>query len=298
MSAEREMEGMDGADAGGAGSEELRELPVDQIDPDPWQSRTRPEEPVALAGLAENIAAQGVLEPVRVRPSQTHPGRWWAYAGYRRVRAQQELRQREPGRWESIGCLVSPDKGDAEALLDSLAENIQRQDLSAVEMGAALLRLWEARGGTQEALAVPAGMHPGYVRTLIAGARIVQRCPELVAADREKPLPARLLKALPSDPELLRKIAELWREWGKESVEPLLRRIEQLRRGESPEIPDARGATRLERLRQCVSAVQTVRDPRLWELGPLTEVEELELVKLRIELREAARELERFDAGS
>jgi ParB/RepB/Spo0J family partition protein len=268
-------------------ADQLQEIPVDLIDADPWQSRTREEEAASLAGLAENIASQGMLEPVRVRPSRTHPGRWWCYAGFRRAAAQKELRKQDPERWAAIPCLVSPHKEDAEALLDSLSENVQRRELTALEVGAALLRLWEVGSSTQEQLAASAGLHPGYVRNLIAGARIALACPELVAVDREKPLPARLLKALPSDPELLRKIAELWREWGDGSIAPLLQRIEQLRRRESVEIPSCGGATRIELLRRCVRSLQELRDPDVWELGPVTPAERVESQRLQVELVEA-----------
>jgi ParB family chromosome partitioning protein len=188
------------------GDEHPVPIPVGLIDPDPFQSRSRTDAQ-SLADLAGNVPQRGLLEPVRVRPSRTDAGRFWAYIGYRRVQAYQDLEKREPGHWSEIPCYVA-EKSDEEALQDSLSENIHRQELSALEQGTAILRLVEMRSITQKDLAGALHMDYSYIRGVVAGTRSAHTCPELLAADAEKPLPARLVKSLPPEPALLQWLQE------------------------------------------------------------------------------------------
>src|SRR5205814_10095577 len=98
-------------------------LPVDQIHPNPRQPRRRFEaEPIA--GLAESIRAQGVIQPIVVRPRAA--GGYELIAGERRWRAAREARV------ESVPAVIR-EAGDRETLLLGLVENVAREDLSPVE---------------------------------------------------------------------------------------------------------------------------------------------------------------------
>lgn len=108
---------------GGAGGPELAQLPVESIHPSPRQPRRR-FEPEAGSGLARSIQAQGLLQPVVVRPRPA--GGYELIAGERRWRAAREAGVAK------VPALVR-EADDSESLLLSLVENLAREQLSVVE---------------------------------------------------------------------------------------------------------------------------------------------------------------------
>lgn len=109
-----------------------RLIPVDLIDPNPYQPRTHMDE-AALDELAVSIRAHGVLQPVTVRPRD---GRYQLVAGERRWRAAMRADLSEiPG--------VENDYEDAAMELFGLLENIQRADLDPIDEARAYQRLME-----------------------------------------------------------------------------------------------------------------------------------------------------------
>ena len=108
---------------GGKEGQELAELPVDQIHPNPRQPRRR-FEPDAASGLASSIRTQGLLQPVVVRPRAA--GGWELIAGERRWRAAKEAGL------DTLPALVR-NADDRDTLLLSLVENVAREQLSPVE---------------------------------------------------------------------------------------------------------------------------------------------------------------------
>jgi len=108
---------------GGATSVDLAELPVDAIQPNPRQPRRRFDHE-ATAGLAESIRAQGIVQPVLVRPRAD--GGWELIAGERRWRAAREAGVK------TVPAVVRT-ADDRESLLLALVENVAREQLSPVE---------------------------------------------------------------------------------------------------------------------------------------------------------------------
>ena len=118
----------------------LLEVAVVEITPSPYQPRRNFDE-AALAELAASIAAQGVLQPLVVRNKAQ--GGYELIAGERRWRAAQQAGlQMVP--------VVLKQVSDREASTIALVENIQREDLGALEQAAGLERL---RGDQQQELA-------------------------------------------------------------------------------------------------------------------------------------------------
>jgi ParB family chromosome partitioning protein len=109
----------------GAGEPELAHVPVDQIHPNAKQPRKHFDDE-AVSGLAESIRAQGLIQPVVVRPRLE--GGYELIAGERRWRAAREA-----------GVVTVPavvrDADDRDTLLLGLVENVAREDLSPVEEG-------------------------------------------------------------------------------------------------------------------------------------------------------------------
>jgi ParB family transcriptional regulator, chromosome partitioning protein len=127
----------DGANAPG---EELRELAVDSISPNPKQPR-RDFDQDALEGLAASLGEQGVLQPILVRPR--HGGGFELVAGERRWRAARLAGLR------TIPALVR-DRADAASLEVALIENMAREDLTPIEEARACAALVEELGLTRK----------------------------------------------------------------------------------------------------------------------------------------------------
>ena len=129
------------------------EIDIELIRPNPEQPRLRFTE-AALAELAQSIAANGIVQPILVRPQGQH---YEIVAGERRWRAAQLAGLR---RIPAVVREVSDDK-----LLElALIENIQRQELNAIEEANAYRKLIDTMGYTQEAVATSIGKD----RTLVA----------------------------------------------------------------------------------------------------------------------------------
>jgi ParB family chromosome partitioning protein len=119
------------------------ELPVDSIDRNPRQPRSKFDEP-ELEELAFSIKALGVLQPLLVRP--TSPGRYELIAGERRLRASKRA-----GLAHVPAMVIETD--DRGSLERALVENIHRENLNPIEESAAYRQLMDDGGLTQEALA-------------------------------------------------------------------------------------------------------------------------------------------------
>jgi ParB family transcriptional regulator, chromosome partitioning protein len=111
-------------------SDAFRELPVGSVLPNPLQPRTHLDE-AELAELAASIEASGLLQPVVVRPRN---GRYELIAGERRWRAVQRLG------WAKIPAIVK-DVDDRTLLTLALIENLQRDDLTAIDEASGYQRL-------------------------------------------------------------------------------------------------------------------------------------------------------------
>ncbi|HMG46961.1 MAG TPA: ParB/RepB/Spo0J family partition protein [Allosphingosinicella sp.] len=116
-------------------------VPIASIEPHPGQPRRIFQEE-SLVELAASIQARGVIQPIVVRP---HGHRFQIVAGERRWRAAQRARLHE------IPAIVRA-FSEEETLEVALVENIQREDLNAIEEAQAYRRLVEDYGHTQEEL--------------------------------------------------------------------------------------------------------------------------------------------------
>ncbi len=168
----------------------VRSIPVEMLEPGPFQPRGAMQ-PEALAELTESVRARGILQPVLVRPHPAEPGRLQIIAGERRWRAAQAAGLHE------IPALVR-DLPDGDAMAASLVENLQRQDLNAIEEAEGYKRLIEEFGLTQDQL----GASVGKSRSHVANAVRLLQLPAAVRRDVERGvLSAGHARALLSHPE-------------------------------------------------------------------------------------------------
>jgi ParB family chromosome partitioning protein len=133
-----------------------QEIDIDLIEPSPYQPRTRFREE-ALEELARSIQASGIIQPIVVRPIG---GRFQLIAGERRWRAAQRAGLRK------VAAIVRQ-VADELALEMTLVENIQREDLNAMEAARAFERLMDEFQLTQEAVAERTGKDRATVANAI-----------------------------------------------------------------------------------------------------------------------------------
>jgi ParB family chromosome partitioning protein len=138
-------------------AEELRQIAIELIVPNPHQPRQLFEE-AALAALAESIRARGVLQPVLVRP--VAGGTFELIAGERRWRAAQMAEL------ETIPAIVRH-HDDPASLEVALIENMAREDLNPVEEARACAALTEELGLTREEVGARVGRSRVAVSNLI-----------------------------------------------------------------------------------------------------------------------------------
>lgn len=136
---------------------ELRKLPVEWLQPGKYQPR-KDMSPEALDELANSIRSQGVIQPIVVRPVAEQS--YEIIAGERRWRASQlaEL--------EKVPCIIKEVEDEA-AVAIALIENIQREDLNAMEEAVALQRLLDEFELTHQEVADAVGKSRTTVSNLL-----------------------------------------------------------------------------------------------------------------------------------
>jgi len=133
-------------------NEDLLEIHIELIDPNPSQPRTNFDE-ARLEELAQSIRSNGIVQPLLVR---RHGMRYQLVAGERRWRAAQRAGL------ERVPAVVR-EIPDDKLLELALIENIQRQELNAIEEAHAYKSLIEAHGLTQESVAQHVGRDRSFI---------------------------------------------------------------------------------------------------------------------------------------
>lgn len=137
----------------------IRKLPLEWINPGPWQPR-RIFDSLGLQELANSMRQQGLVQPILVRENPDQPGRYQIIAGERRWRAAQIAQLHE------VPAIIR-DLSDRDAAEISIVENIQRQDLSAIEEAEGYQRLIAEHGYTQQELAGIMGKSRPHIANLL-----------------------------------------------------------------------------------------------------------------------------------
>jgi ParB family chromosome partitioning protein len=137
----------------------IRAIPVEHLEPSPFQPRGDMDA-AALADLADSIRARGILQPLLARPHPSQTGKFQIIAGERRWRASQQAGLHE------VPVLVR-DLTDMETMAAALVENLQRQDLNAIEEAEGYKRLFDEFGMTQEALAESVGKSRSHIANTV-----------------------------------------------------------------------------------------------------------------------------------
>ena len=139
--------------------EGLRHLSVAAISPNRHQPRQQFDE-AALKSLADSIRADGLMQPIVVRPDASEKGRYELVAGERRWRAAQIAAL------ETLPAIVR-ELDDRQIAEWALIENLQREDLNPIERAAAFRRLGEQFDMGHEAIAARVGLDRSTVTNLL-----------------------------------------------------------------------------------------------------------------------------------
>ena len=166
----------------------MEEIDIESIIPNPKQPRTIFDDD-ALEELADSIATLGLIQPITVRKEEN--GKYIIISGERRWRASKlagrktiaaYIRQADDKEWHEM----------------ALVENIQRQDLNAMEIAISLQRLIDECGVTQETVAQRVGKKRSTVANYL---RLISMCPEVQAALKAGLISMGHAKAIAAAPE-------------------------------------------------------------------------------------------------
>ncbi|MCB1609871.1 MAG: ParB/RepB/Spo0J family partition protein [Xanthomonadales bacterium] len=202
-------------DSGGANEQQsVVDLPIEKIQPGRYQPRTQINQD-KLAELAASIKAQGLVQPVVVRPIAGD--RYELIAGERRWRAAQLASLRV------IPAIVR-EVPDQAVVAMALIENIQREDLSALEEALALKRLIEEFDLTHQAAADAVGRSRAAVSNLLRLLELEPAVRNLVEHKRLEMGHARALLAMHGSAQVMLAEEAAVKEWSVRETEAAVRR--------------------------------------------------------------------------
>lgn len=194
-----------GQEAGGSedGRSGAREVDLEMLSPNPQQPR-KEFDAESLNELADSIRVHGIIQPLVVTPAVDQPGRYWLIAGERRWRAA-----RLAGR-ASVPVIVRAASPQALTEL-ALVENIQRDDLNALEEALAYQALMADYGLTQAEVADRVGKSRSAVANAVRLLGLPLEVQAALVAQRISAGHARALLALPDGETMLAALEEIER---------------------------------------------------------------------------------------
>ena len=171
----------------------VRELAIDNIDRNPYQTRVHWDE-TALNELAASIRVSGVLQPVTVRP---HEGRFQLITGERRWRASQLAGK------TTVPAIIRQVSNE-QAMEMTIIENLQREDLNPMEQARAYERLSQEFNLTQEQMAQRTGKERSSVANFMRLLKLPAEVQKLVETDKISFGHAKALMPLDSPEAMIR----------------------------------------------------------------------------------------------
>ena len=175
----------------GAGS--ISTIPVSQIETNPFQPRTDFDQ-LALQELAASIREQGIIQPITVRKL--------GYDKYQIISGERRYRASKLAGLETIPAYVRI-ANDQSMLEMALVENLQRNDLNAIEIGISFKRLIDECNLTQEELSDKIGMNRTSVTNFM---RLLKLPPEIQTAIRDNKISMGHARAILGIPDLTQQL--------------------------------------------------------------------------------------------
>lgn len=175
-----------------ATSEEIIDIPLDQLRPNPYQPRTVFTDE-ALRELADSIKEHGVFQPIIVKRS---------IKGYEIIAGERRYRASKLAGLETIPAIVR-DFTDEQMMEIALLENLQRENLSAIEEAQAYYNLQKNLNLTQEELANKVGKSRSHITNMLGLLRLPTIVQEMVNKKQISMGHARVLSKLENDEKII-----------------------------------------------------------------------------------------------
>lgn len=181
-----------------AGQGKVLSVPLNQVQPNPEQPRRSFDE-ARLRELSSSIAAHGVLSPILVR---ARPG-----GGYVLIAGERRLRAAGLAGLETIPALLKSDADAGDTQLElALVENLQREDLDAIEAAQGYARLQQDYGFTQEEVATKVGKDRVTVANALRLLKLPEKVQSLIQEGRLSAGHGKALVPVANEPVVLRSI--------------------------------------------------------------------------------------------
>ncbi|MFC4768464.1 nucleoid occlusion protein [Effusibacillus consociatus] len=187
-----------GSDKEISGHEEVKQIPIDLIEPNRFQPRTVFDDE-RIDELSQTIRTHGLIQPILVRKNGAS---YELIAGERRWRAAKKLG------FANIPAIVR-ELTDTQAASVALIENLQREGLTAIEEAVAYQQLLDLHGLTQESLAQRLGKAQSTVANKLRLLNLPQEVQDALLAREITERHARALLSLPSVELQLKVLAEV-----------------------------------------------------------------------------------------
>jgi len=174
------------------GEKKLFDIAIDNIYPNPFQPRKNFRAD-ALRRLADSMKEMGIIQPLVVFKRE---GKYFLIVGERRWRAAQLLK------WDKIPALVKEFSED-DVMAEALIENIQREELNAMEIAEGIEALIDQSGEGQQEIADKLGMNRTTVTNFLRLLKLPAKIKEYVADDKLDQGHARALLSLKNSAEMV-----------------------------------------------------------------------------------------------
>jgi ParB family chromosome partitioning protein len=211
-----------------AGEQEIVDIDYAVIKPNPFQPRVEFNE-VEIQNLADSISSQGLLQPILVRQKGNND--YEIISGERRFRALRVLGK------DKIPCIIRSKLSDREMMLNTLVENIQREDLNEIEKADAYQKLIAEFNYTHEILSKQIGKSRTAVTNTLRLRTLPQEIQQMVRKNMLSMGHARALLSIEDDKrriELAKKI--LQEDWSVRDIEKMIQKAGPQRKGKQKKI--------------------------------------------------------------
>lgn len=176
--------------------EEIEEIPISELRSNPYQPRKNFDEK-ALQELASSIKEHGVFQPIIAKKS---------IKGYEIIAGERRVKASEIAGKETVPAIIR-DFTDAEMMEIALLENLQRENLNAVEEAIAYRKLIEELSLTQEQLAQRLGKSRSYITNMLGILSLPEEVKDMIMDEKITMSHARVLSKM-KDADKIKELAE------------------------------------------------------------------------------------------
>lgn len=175
-----------------ASNEEVIDVPIEELRPNPYQPRKVFDED-ALKDLADSIKEHGVIQPIIVKRS---------IKGYEIIAGERRYRASKIAGLQKIPALIR-NFTDEQMMEIALLENLQRENLNAIEEAVAYKKMIEKLNITQDELSKKVGKSRSHITNIIGLLRLPKEVQQMLADSKITMGHARALSKLESDEEII-----------------------------------------------------------------------------------------------